>query len=130
MNLNHLGLGVTEVPATVSMFEKYFGLRRLEHSPVSDKMGFLNDDSGALITIFKVPDASYPKIFHIGFMQDEVAQVLALHEQLTQDGFAPGNTKEEFGRLTFYFTAPGGFTVEVNAFMTEATAARARSTAD
>ena len=25
MNLNHLGLGVTEVPQTVAMFEKYFG---------------------------------------------------------------------------------------------------------
>lgn len=129
MNLNHLGLGVTEVPETVAMLEKYFGLRRLEHSPVNAKMGFLNDDSGALITLFKVPDATYPKIFHIGFMQDKVERVLDLHEQLTTDGFNPGQTKEEFGRLTFYFTAPGGFTVEVNAFITESTAARARSTA-
>ena len=72
MNLNHLGLGVTEVPKTVAMFEKYFGLRTVEHAPANDKMGFLNDDSGALITIFRVPDVNYPKIFHIGFMQDSL----------------------------------------------------------
>ena len=128
MNLNYLGLGVTEVPQTVAMFEKYFGLRRVSHSPVNDKMGFLNDDSGALITIFRVRDVNYPKIFHIGFMQDTVEQVHAIHEQLTLDGFAPEAMREEHGRRTFYFKAPGGFTVEVNAFITEATAARARST--
>jgi lactoylglutathione lyase len=50
MNLKHLGLGVTEVPNTVAMFEKYFGLRPVDHSPANDKMGFLNDDSGALTT--------------------------------------------------------------------------------
>ncbi|MGI4828155.1 MAG: VOC family protein, partial [Janthinobacterium lividum] len=98
MNLNHLGLGVTEVPQTVAMFEKYFGLRRVDHSPANDKMGFLNDDSGALITIFRVPDVNYPKIFHIGFMQDTVEQVDAIHEQLRSDGFAPEATREEFGR--------------------------------
>ena len=130
MNLNHLGLGVTEVPQTIAMFEKYFGLRRVDHFPLNEKMGFVNDDSGALITIFRVPDADYPKIFHIGFMQDTVEQVHAIHEQLESDGFAPEAMREEYGRKTFYFKAPGGFTVEVNAFITEATAARARSTAE
>ena len=130
MNLNHLGLGVTEVPKTVAMLEKYFGLRRVEGSPASDKMGFLNDDSGALLTIFRVPDVSYPKIFHIGFMQDNLEQVHTLHEHLTADGFQPEAMREEHGRRTFYFQAPGGFTVEVNAFITEAVAARTRSKAD
>ena len=130
MNLNHLGLGVTEVPKTVAMFEKYFGLRSVGGFPANDKMGFLNDDSGALITIFRVPDADYPKIFHIGFMQDSVEQVHRLDEELSADGFEPGALREEHGRKTFYFQAPGGFTVEVNAFITEAIAARARSTAD
>lgn len=127
MTLNHLGLGVTEVPNTVAMFEKYFGLRRVERSPANDKMGFLNDDSGALLTLFRVPDVSYPDLFHIGFMQDSLAQVDALHEQLTADGFRPEAMREEHGRKTFYFQAPGGFTVEVNAFLTEATAARSQS---
>ena len=129
MNLNHLGLGVTEVPRTVAMFGKYFGLRPVDHAPANDKMGFLNDDSGALITIFRVPDVNYPKMFHIGFMRDSMEQVHALHEQLSADGFEPEAMREEYGRKTFYFKAPGGFTVEVNAFIKEVTATRARSTA-
>jgi catechol 2,3-dioxygenase-like lactoylglutathione lyase family enzyme len=114
MTLNHMGLGVTEVPATVAMFETYFGFRRAEGSPVSDKMGFLRDDAGALITIFKVPDATYPKIFHIGFMRDSVDEVHAMHARLTADGFNPQHVREEHGRTTFYFMAPGGFMVEFN----------------
>jgi lactoylglutathione lyase len=93
-------------------------------------MGFLNDDSGASITIFRVPDVNYPKIFHIGFMQDSVEQVHSLHAQLSADGFEPEAMREGYGGKTFYFRAPGGFTVEVNAFITDATAARLRSTAE
>jgi lactoylglutathione lyase len=63
-------------------------------------------------------------------MQDTVEQVHTLHERLSVDGFNPEAMREEFGRETFYFKAPGGITVEVNAFITEATAARARSTAE
>lgn len=44
-------------------------------------------------------------------------QVHALHETLTAAGFAPEAPREEHGRVTFYFKAPGGFTVEVNAFV-------------
>ena len=114
MTLNHMGLGVTEVLATVAMFETYFGLRRVEGAPQTDKMGFLYDDAGALITIFKVPDVSYPKIFHIGFMRDSVDEVHAMHARLTADGFHAQRVREEHGRITFYFQAPGGFMVEVN----------------
>ena len=86
MNLNHLGLGVTEVLKTVAMFEKYFGLRPVKYSPANDKMAFLNGDGGALIAIILVPDVNYPKIFHIGFMQDSLTEVHTLHEQLSKDG--------------------------------------------
>ena len=43
--------------------------------PLNDKMAFLRDDSGALISLFRVKDATYPKIFHIGFIRDTVAEV-------------------------------------------------------
>ena len=127
MILNHINLGVTDVPATVAMFETFFGLRPLENTPADDRMAFLNDDSGALISVFRVKDATYPKIFHIGFIQDDIADVTALHERLTAAGFAPGAPREEHGRYTFYFRAPGGFTVEVNAFLEDGTLHRARS---
>ncbi len=116
MQLNHINLGVTDVVATVAMFETYFGLRSIENFPVNDKMAFLHDDTDAVISLFRVKDATYPKIFHIGFIQDDAAKVDAIHERLAAAGFAPGAPRDEHGRYTFYFEAPGGFTVEVNAF--------------
>jgi lactoylglutathione lyase len=118
MQLNHINLGVTDVPATVAMFETYFGLRPVADFPANDKMAFLRDDTDAVISLFRVKDATYPKIFHVGFIQDDVAKVKAIHERLSADGFAPEAPREEHGRYTFYFQAPGGFTVEVNAFLT------------
>ena len=117
MQLNHINLGVTDVAATVGMFETYFGLRPIEDFPANDKMAFLHDDTDAVISIFRVKDATYPKVFHIGFIQDEKAKVDALHARLVADGFAPDTPRDEHGRYTFYFQAPGGFTVEVNAFL-------------
>ncbi len=114
MILNHINLGVTDVPATVAMFETYFGLRRPAGFPVTPKMAFLTDDAGALVSLFQVPDATYPKIFHIGFMQKTAAEVDAIHERLVAGGFDPEVAREEHGRYTFYFRAPGGFTIEVN----------------
>ena len=116
MNLNHVNLGVTAVMPTVEMFETYFGLRR-GGAPVDDRMAFLNDDRGAVISLFKVKDATYPKIFHVGFIRDTVEEVHALHAELVAGGFEPDAPREEHGRLTFYFWAPGGFRVEVNTFL-------------
>lgn len=118
MQLNHMGLGVTDVLGTAEMFEKYFGFTRVE-GPFNQKMAFLTDDTGALITIFKSNDVVYPKIFHIGFMIGDVDLVNDMHARLTADGFDPGAPREEFGRYTFYFNAPGGFVVEVNSFVQE-----------
>ncbi len=119
MHLNHVNLGVTDVPATVGLLETYFGLRPVKDFPANDKMAFLLDDTDALISLFRVKDAIYPKIFHVGFMQDKVETVTALHERLTADGFDPEAPREEFGRYTFYFQAPG-FTIEVNSFLNQA----------
>ena len=117
MTLNHINLGVTDVPATVAMFQTYFGLRPVDGFPSNPKMAFLLDDADALVSLFKVGDATYPKIFHIGFTRPAVADVLAIHAQLTAGGFDPEQPREEHGRFTFYFKAPGGFTVEVNTFL-------------
>ena len=117
MNLNHLNLGVSDVPATVAMLETYFGLRRAEGTPMSARMAFLQDDRGTLLSLFKVSDVVYPETFHIGFIQDTTEAVRAIHERLRAGGFEPQTPREEFGRLTFYFQAPGGFTVEVQAFL-------------
>lgn len=116
MKLNHINLGVTEIAPTVAMFETYFGLTPMG-LPVNDKMAFLTDDAGAVLSLFRVKDATYPKIFHIGFIQETTDEVRAIHARLAEGGFEPEEPREEHGRFTFYFKAPGGFTVEVNAFV-------------
>ena len=107
MTLNHVGFAVTDVVATRrKCLKKYFGFVRAPGAPCTPpKMGFVLDDTGALITLFKTNDAVYPKIFHIGFMQGNVEQVYAIHEQLKAGGFDPEDIREEFGRMTFYFKA-------------------------
>lgn len=120
MKINHIGFGVTDVLGTVEMLEQYFGLIRVPEAPQTAKMGFLLDDDGSLITLFKTSDAVYPKLFHIGFMQGNVEKVYSIHEKLTAGGFEPEEVREEHGRMTFYFRAPGNFMIEVNSLLQEA----------
>ena len=78
MKLNHINLGVTDVMATVDLFETHFGLRPAgEGMPRNERMAFLQDDNGSLISVFKSKDVAYPKVFHIGFMQENAEQVRA-----------------------------------------------------
>ena len=113
MKVNHINLGVTEVPETADMFEKYFGFTRLPGSP-SPKMAFMTDDAGSLIALFQAKDADYPKIFHIGFMLDTTEEVTEMNDRLREGGFNPEMPREEHGRFTFYFKCPGGVQIEVN----------------
>ena len=117
MNLNHVNLGVSDVLATVDLLETYFGLHRLDWVPVNPKMAFLSDDGGGLLSLFKVADVTYPKTFHIGFMRPTVDEVVQIHDRLAAGGFGPEAPREEHGRFTFYFQAPGGFTIEVNSLL-------------
>ena len=117
MNLNHINLGITEIAPTVAMFESCFGLQQVPQMPTNDKMAFLTDDRGTLVSLFKVKDTTYPKIFHIGFMQETAPQVHAMHGKLAAAGFEPDDPREDHGRLTFYVMAPGGFMIEVSAFL-------------
>jgi hypothetical protein len=62
-------------------------------------------------------DVIDPKIFHVGFMLGTVEQVNDMHSRLTAGGFQPEEAREEHGRFTFYFKAPGGFVIEVNSLV-------------
>ena len=117
MKLNHINLGVTDVPVTVALFQDHFGFKPAgESMPMNDRMAFMRDDAGSLISVFKAKDVAYPKVFHIGFMQDTPQQVRDMHRQLTDAGFTIPEPHENNGRLTFYFDTPGGFVLEVESF--------------
>ena len=114
MKLNHLNLTVTDVPETHTFLEKYFGLQSMG---CNKNMGFLTDD-GAVISltsmkVAKETEVTYPASFHIGFIQESEARVNEINRRLQDDGFDVAPPARMHGSWTFYFRAPGGFTIEV-----------------
>jgi lactoylglutathione lyase len=115
MKLNHLNLTVDDVYATHAFLEKHFGL---ESITCNKNMGFLRDDNGAVIAltslkVAKETEIRYPGGFHIGFIQESEEQVNEINRRLREDGIEVEAPSRLHGSWTFYFRAPGGFTVEV-----------------
>lgn len=111
MKLNHLNLTVTDVPATRRLFETYFGLTGMEGGG-SETFDAVFDD-GSVITLMTGAGASYPKTFHVGFIQESEERVDEINRRLKGDGFDVKLPKRFHGAWTFYFRAPGGFMIEV-----------------
>ena len=115
MKLNHLNLTVTDVPESHAFLEKYFGLKSMG---CNKNMGFLSDDDGAVISlthmkIAKETEVRYPASFHIGFIQESEERVNEINRRLQEDGFDVAPPERMHSSWTFYFRAPGGFTIEV-----------------
>lgn len=112
MKLNHLNLTVADVPETRKLFETYFGFTGLEEGG-NEKFDVVFDDNGLVLTLMKGAEVSYPKTFHIGFLQESQERVNDINRRLKEDGFDVKPPRKFHGSWTFYFRAPGGFTIEV-----------------
>lgn len=115
MKLNHLNLTVPDVPTTHKFLEKHFGLRTMFGN---NNLAVLSDDDGFVLTltcmkIGKETEVRYPATFHIGFAQQSEARVNEINRRLKDDGFDVPPPSRQHGAWTFYFFAPGGFTIEV-----------------
>lgn len=115
MKLNHLNLSVTDVPAAHRFLAEYFGLR---DGGLNQNMGFLYDDNGMVLSLTSMKvggetEVRYPVTFHIGFIQPGREQVDEINRRLRDDGFDVPLPSVQHGSWTFYFQAPGGFTIEV-----------------
>ena len=55
----------------------------------------------------------YPATFQIGFIQESEQQVDEINGRLKEDGFDVPPPSRQHGSWTFYFLAPGEFTIEV-----------------
>ena len=76
---------------------------------VVDETGFvlsLNNFQGA-------KEVEYPSAFHVGFMQENEERVNEINRRLKEDGYNVPPPSKQHGSWTFYFQAPGGFTIEV-----------------
>ena len=115
MRLNHLNLTVSDVQEAHAFLRKHFGLRDMGGN---NNIAFLTDDNGLVLTLTSMKlggetEVKYPATFHIGFIQDGEERVNALNRRLKEDGFDVPPPSRQHGSWTFYFQAPGGFTVEV-----------------
>ncbi len=111
MKLNHLNLTVSDVPEAQELLETYFGLTTLMNR--EDGFAAMTDDNGSVLTLMKGKQVSYPGTFHIGFMQESEERVNEINQRLKDDGFEVKPPGRFHGSWTFYFNAPGGFTIEV-----------------
>lgn len=115
MTLNHLNLTVTDVPAARAFLQTYFGMQDLGGNA---NIALLSDDHGMVLTLTSMKvgresDVRYPATFHIGFIQESAERVDALNRRLRDDGFDVPRPSKQHGSWTFYFLAPGGYTIEV-----------------
>jgi lactoylglutathione lyase len=115
VQLNHLNLTVTDVPATQQFLEKYFGLRKMGGN---NNLALLSDDHGMILTLTSMKvggetEVRYPATFHIGFAQESEERVNEINRRLKGDGFDVPPPSRQHGSWTFYFRAPSGFTIEV-----------------
>jgi catechol 2,3-dioxygenase-like lactoylglutathione lyase family enzyme len=114
VKLNHLNLTVSDVSETRQFLERHFGLRSMVGG--NDGMAVLLDDDGLVLTLMRAGQAAevkYPASFHVGFMQESEEQVNEINQRLRDDGLDVPAPRRFHGSWTFYFHAPGGFTIEV-----------------
>lgn len=118
MQLHHLNLATSEVPALAGFFEQHFGF-----TPVlargADAFVILRNADGFVLTLMKLKakdPESYPETFHVGFYVETPAAVDAKREELATAGLAPGDVKPagRSGRgAHFYCSAPGNVVIEI-----------------
>ena len=114
MKLDHINLTVRDVAAASSFLRKHFGYRDLFEDGDAGMVA-LEDGSGLAVLLMKGAQASYPKMFHVGFDVETQEGVDAVHRALVADGMEiEPPTRVPWGAYTFHFTIPGGdFTIEV-----------------
>jgi lactoylglutathione lyase len=122
MKLDHLNLTVTDPLESQAFLARYFGMKPVGKG--SRHIAFLTDDEGLLLSLTSVAmghetEVKYPATFHIGFSRENMAGVNALNKRLKDDGYDVPPPSKQHGAWTFYFQAPGGFTIEVQSALTE-----------
>jgi catechol-2,3-dioxygenase len=115
MKLNHLNLTVTNVPETLAFLEKYFGMKSRGGNA---NIALMSDEAGMVLTLTSMKvgresEVRYPATFHIGFIQESEDRVNEINRRLKDDGLDVPPPSRQHGSWTFYFLAPGGFTIEV-----------------
>ena len=87
-----------------------------DFAPKGDARDVALDFGGGLLTLSnfnKATRVDYPEGFHVGFIQESPERVNEINKVLKGDGFDVEAPRNFHGSWTFYFRAPGGFTIEI-----------------
>ncbi|WP_353064050.1 VOC family protein [Tunturibacter psychrotolerans] len=120
LQLNHINLSVSDVPALSDFFERCLNFKVTERRGNNKFAVLEGEDSFVLILMHgkDVTTASYPTMFHVGFIVKDEATVRATHQQMIAAGYeAPPPARIQRGgdpTFGFYHPAPGGILVEVS----------------
>lgn len=114
MQMNHMNIPVTDVPAAADFLATHFGMTPA--APATRKFAMLRDDAGMVLVLSNFDSATesqLPSTFHVGFMMNSRDEVDAVHQRLTAAGFPCDAPRLIHFSWTFYMAAPGGYTLEV-----------------
>ena len=109
-----LNLTVDDVPGARRLLEQHFGMR--PYGPGKKNFDVLFDDEGLVLTLIgagRNNTVSYPETFHIGFMQATTRTSTRSTGGCARTATTCRRRAAQHGAWTFYFEAPGGFTIEV-----------------
>ena len=104
MQLNHLNLSFVNVPAASKIFRDHFGFRLIGAD--NKAISVLSDEHGFVLVVSnfeKGTEFKYPGAFHIGFIQDSVAEVEAIYERLKTAGVNVGEPPKKTHRGTTFY---------------------------
>ncbi len=117
--LNHINLGVSNVPELTRFFQEGFGFRVEETRGMGKFAVLLGEDGFVLILMHdkNVTADTYPALFHVGFLVDSYQAVRERHQRIIEAGFEAPTPAilQRGGSKTFGFYAkPLGVMVEVS----------------
>ncbi|HET9957136.1 MAG TPA: VOC family protein [Polyangiaceae bacterium] len=113
MRLNHIDLQVPDVQETAVFFERWFAFEHVSnrHSP---SVAILRGDGDfTLVLQRRADDERYPEGFHVGFLLDDVREVLSFHARAREAGLSISDVQHT-GRGTLTYLRGPGVLIEVS----------------
>lgn len=117
--LNHINLGVSNVPELTRFFVEAFGFRVAVTRGVGGFAVLLGED-GFVLTLMRdryVTDSTYPALFHVGFLMGSEEEVREHHTRILAAGFEapePAILQRGGGKTFGFYARPFGVMVEVS----------------
>ncbi|HEY8458031.1 MAG TPA: VOC family protein [Actinopolymorphaceae bacterium] len=114
MQLNHLGLPVSDEERSLRFYSTYFEFDPKTVTRYSDGTIIVRNAHGFDLALHRHPaPAAAPPFLHFGFRLPSREAVHALRDRMTADGLQLVSEDDEPDLLSFKVLDPDGFTIEV-----------------